>query len=55
MNTAACTKKDFITVLREAKQQKRERERRLQREWAELQKRAYFDSEIAIFKENKPQ
>lgn len=39
MSILACTKKDFITVLRNVKRQKREREKQLQQEWAELQKR----------------
>lgn len=72
MNLVTCTKEEFMAAFRKAKQQKREREEQLQREWAELQKRAaiesckwwypeltailqYFDNEIMIFKDNKPQ
>lgn len=40
MNLVTCTKEEFIAAFRKAKQQKREREELLQREWAELQKRA---------------
>lgn len=40
MNLVTCTKEEFIAAFRKAKQQKREREKLLQREWAELQKRA---------------
>lgn len=40
MNLVTCTKEEFMVAFRKAKQQKREREEQLQREWAELQKRA---------------
>lgn len=44
MDIAVYSKKDFIAMLRDVKQQKREREKQLQHEWAELQKRAMSDT-----------
>lgn len=43
MNLVTCTKEEFMAAFRKAKQQKREREEQLQREWAELQKRAALE------------
>lgn len=40
MDLTTSTKDEFVIAFRKAKQYKREREKQLQREWAELQKQA---------------